>query len=91
MSRNGRPRRSVDPEQVKQLRREGLSWRQIAAQLGLGYGTVYRAAQERSKSDPKIVLRTRQDAMGEALGDGRADEEFHTESGCPRREQMPSH
>lgn len=67
MSRNGRPRRSVDAEQVKQLRREGLSWRQIAAQLRLGYGTVYRAAQERSKSDPKIVLCAGQDEMSEAL------------------------
>lgn len=41
--RMGRPRRNFDLEQVRHLRREGLSLRQIAAQLGLGYGTVRRA------------------------------------------------
>jgi transposase len=30
------------------LRSQGVSWRAIANQLGVGVGIVYRAAQERS-------------------------------------------
>jgi len=36
----GRPRRVVSLEDVRQLRSEGASIRQIAAKLGVGYGTV---------------------------------------------------
>ncbi len=65
-ARRGRPRRSIDLEQVKELRAQGLSCRQIARRMGLGYGTVWRAmrntrkreivALERSKNDPKIAV-----------------------------------
>ncbi len=66
-TRRGRPRRSIDLEQVSLLRAQGLSVRQIARLLGLGYGTVWRAmcsntrrreivALERSKNDPKIAV-----------------------------------
>jgi len=41
----GRPRSNVSPEQVQQLRAAGLSLRQIARQLRLGYGTVHRVTQ----------------------------------------------
>jgi DNA invertase Pin-like site-specific DNA recombinase len=44
----GRPRRQVDVEQVKRLRAQGHSWREIARQLRLGYGTVYEAVQPRT-------------------------------------------
>ena len=39
----GRPRRYAEPEQIGELRRQGLTFRQIARQTGLGYGTVRRA------------------------------------------------
>jgi DNA invertase Pin-like site-specific DNA recombinase len=39
----GRPRRFVPPEQIRELRRKGLSFRQIARKTGFGYGSVRRA------------------------------------------------
>ena len=36
----GRPRRIVDNVEIQRLRREGASVRQIAARVGIGYGTV---------------------------------------------------
>jgi DNA invertase Pin-like site-specific DNA recombinase len=48
INRGGRPRRQVDVEQVKRLRAQGHSWREIARQLRLGYGTVYEAVQPRT-------------------------------------------
>ena len=39
----GRPRRVFDRQQVIQLRGQGLSFRKIAASLGVGEGTVRRA------------------------------------------------
>ena len=40
----GRPRRIFDRGRVRQLREAGDSWRQIASALGVGVGTVRRAA-----------------------------------------------
>src|SRR5450432_283217 len=48
--RIGRPRQSVDSSLVLKLRVEGLSWRAISVRLGLGLGTVYRAASSHSES-----------------------------------------
>ncbi len=45
----GRPRRVVNHDQVIRLRSEGASLRQIAAKLGVGYGTV-RLSLARSAS-----------------------------------------
>ncbi len=69
--RRGRPRRHVDLERVAELRAQGMSCRQIAAQLGLGYGTVWRAMRntrkreivvlERSKNDPRIAVQAGMD------------------------------
>jgi hypothetical protein len=39
----GRPRRYIAPEHVRELRRQGLSFREIARSTGFGYGTVPRA------------------------------------------------
>jgi DNA invertase Pin-like site-specific DNA recombinase len=39
-TRLGRPRRSVNQEELSRLRSEGASLRQIAKELGVGYGTV---------------------------------------------------
>src|ERR1700691_195509 len=36
----GRPKSAVDPERILKLKTEGHSLRQIAAKLGVGYGTV---------------------------------------------------
>lgn len=55
VARSGRPRQLVDLGQVILLRAQGLSWRQIARRLGVGYGTVRRAWQKRAKSEPKLV------------------------------------
>jgi DNA invertase Pin-like site-specific DNA recombinase len=44
----GRPRTVVDATTVGRLRSEGVSWRAIANQLGVGVAIVYRAAQGRS-------------------------------------------
>jgi DNA invertase Pin-like site-specific DNA recombinase len=36
----GRPKNAVDREHILELKAQGLSLRQIAAKLGVGYGTV---------------------------------------------------
>ena len=46
----GRPQVIVDVARIAALRQQGRSWPQIAKQLGLGVGTVYRAHQELSKN-----------------------------------------
>ncbi len=43
--RLGRPRQSIDYSKLNQLRNQGLSWRAIADKLGVGVGTIFRAAQ----------------------------------------------
>ncbi len=48
--RLGSPPSPVDTDKVAELRAQGASWREIAARLGMGIGTVHRAAQGRSKS-----------------------------------------
>ncbi len=46
----GRPRRILDASKIAALRAQGLSWAKIAAQLGVGEGTVRRAAQQSGKN-----------------------------------------
>jgi len=43
--RLGRPRVTVDRDRIARLRAGGASWAQIARELGVGEGTVYRAAR----------------------------------------------
>jgi hypothetical protein len=38
--RFGRPRRAVNQDEMRRLRSEGASFRQIAENLGVGYGAV---------------------------------------------------
>jgi DNA invertase Pin-like site-specific DNA recombinase len=45
----GRPPKVLDPSKIAGLRSQGLGWRAIATQLGVGVGTLYRAAPGRSK------------------------------------------
>jgi DNA invertase Pin-like site-specific DNA recombinase len=43
----GRPRKVVNPMTVISLRAKGLSWRLIAARLGVSDRTIRRVVQER--------------------------------------------
>jgi DNA invertase Pin-like site-specific DNA recombinase len=46
----GRKRVSADLEQIAAMREHGRSWRVIASELGVGEGTVRRAALPRAKN-----------------------------------------
>jgi DNA invertase Pin-like site-specific DNA recombinase len=46
----GRPRVFIDRSKIASLRADGLSWAKIAEKLGVGEGTVYRAAQASAKT-----------------------------------------
>ncbi len=48
--RLGRPQLVVDASRIAALREQGLSWASVAAKLGVGEGTVRRAAQPSAKS-----------------------------------------
>lgn len=50
--RLGRPRVAVDSARIGHLRAQGLSWATIAAELGIGEGTVYRLAHASAKNRP---------------------------------------
>ena len=43
--RLGRPRKTVNVDQINSLRASGQSWRSIAVKMGLSVGTVYAAAR----------------------------------------------
>jgi DNA invertase Pin-like site-specific DNA recombinase len=51
----GRPRVYLDRHRIATLRAEGLSWAKIAERLGVGEGTVYRAAQASAKIPVKTA------------------------------------
>jgi hypothetical protein len=62
----GRPRVSVTPEQVRQLRSQGASWRQTAKALGIGTATAMRLVLSKDDgSHPNI--------HGDKLGPYRVD------------------
>jgi|SRR5579872_516210 len=46
----GRPKKVMDSSQITALRAQGLAWRAIANQLGVGLATLHRASVPRSKS-----------------------------------------
>jgi DNA invertase Pin-like site-specific DNA recombinase len=48
--RLGRPSKAVDAATVARLRGQGVTWRAIAEQVGVGVGTLYRLAAGRSKT-----------------------------------------
>jgi len=54
--RLGRPRRVLDGSKLASLRAEGLGWKKIAAQLGVGVGTAIRVAQEARQGVQKTSL-----------------------------------
>jgi DNA invertase Pin-like site-specific DNA recombinase len=50
----GRPRRVLDASRIAALRGQGLGWRAIAKQLGVGVGTLYHSAPGCSKIREKV-------------------------------------
>jgi DNA invertase Pin-like site-specific DNA recombinase len=50
--RLGRPRQYVDPDSIRELQASGLSLRQVAAQLNVGYGTVRARLQSSERKSP---------------------------------------
>jgi hypothetical protein len=45
----GRPKRIVDLGRIEALRAQGVGWKRIAAEMGVGVGTIYRIALGGSK------------------------------------------
>ena len=52
--RLGRPRVAVDSARIGHLRAQGLSWATIAAELGIGEGTVYRLTHASAKNRLRV-------------------------------------
>ena len=53
--RLGRPPSVLDASRVAALRSQGLGWKKIAAELGVGVGTLYRLAQCGSKTRETVI------------------------------------
>jgi DNA invertase Pin-like site-specific DNA recombinase len=54
----GRPRVTVDPYQVADLRHQGQSWKEISKKLTVSSGTARRALQTLAKKPPETKLRS---------------------------------
>jgi DNA invertase Pin-like site-specific DNA recombinase len=52
--RLGRPRCVVDGSRVASLRAQGMGWKKITGELGIGVGTLYRASQHGSKIRERV-------------------------------------
>jgi DNA invertase Pin-like site-specific DNA recombinase len=50
----GRPRRILDTKRIALMRAQGVGWKRIAADMGVGVGTIYRVAPEGSKTPEKV-------------------------------------
>jgi DNA invertase Pin-like site-specific DNA recombinase len=50
----GRPKKDVNATEVARLRSQGATWRAVAAELGVGVGTLYRMAAGRSKIQERV-------------------------------------
>jgi len=53
--RLGRPRSALDTSRVAALRSQGLGWKKIAAELGVGVGTLYRLPLGGSKIRERVI------------------------------------
>jgi DNA invertase Pin-like site-specific DNA recombinase len=51
----GRPRMIVDVRRIAALRAQGLGWKKIATELGIGVGTLYRLSLEGSKIQERVI------------------------------------
>ena len=54
--RLGRPKKILDTKRITTLRANGVGWKRIAAEMGVGVGTIYRVALDGSKSPQSVVL-----------------------------------
>jgi DNA invertase Pin-like site-specific DNA recombinase len=54
----GRPRVAVDGLRITELRAEGRGWKAIAAELGVGVGTILRAAEQSEFRVQKTSLKS---------------------------------
>jgi DNA invertase Pin-like site-specific DNA recombinase len=52
--RLGRPKRIADARGIAALRAQGVGWKRIAAEMGIGVGTLYRLAREGSKIQERV-------------------------------------
>jgi DNA invertase Pin-like site-specific DNA recombinase len=50
----GRPKKILHTKTIATLRAKGVGWKRIAAQMGVGAGTIYRVALEGSKIREKV-------------------------------------
>ena len=50
----GRPKKILDTKRIATLRAKGVGWKRIAAEMGVGVGTIYRVALEGSKIREKV-------------------------------------
>jgi DNA invertase Pin-like site-specific DNA recombinase len=53
--RLGRPRSVVDASRVAALRSQGLGWKKIAAEVGIGVGTLYRLPLGGSTTRERVI------------------------------------
>jgi DNA invertase Pin-like site-specific DNA recombinase len=53
--RLGRPRKILDTKRIATLRAKGVGWKRIAADLGVGVGTIYRVALDGSKIPERVI------------------------------------
>jgi DNA invertase Pin-like site-specific DNA recombinase len=52
--RLGRPKKILDTKRIAALRVKGVGWKRIAAEMGVGVGTIYRVALDGSKIQQKV-------------------------------------
>ena len=50
----GRPKKILDTRRIAVLRGQGVGWKRIAAEMGVGVGTIYRVALDGSKTPQKV-------------------------------------
>jgi DNA invertase Pin-like site-specific DNA recombinase len=50
----GRPKRILDTKRITALRAQGVGWKRIAADMGVGVGTFYQIALEGSKIRERV-------------------------------------
>ncbi len=48
--RLGRPRKILDTRKIADLRAQGIGWKRIAVELGVGVGTIYQSARDAEPS-----------------------------------------
>jgi DNA invertase Pin-like site-specific DNA recombinase len=50
----GRPKKILDTKRIAALRAKGVGWKRIAAEMGVGVGTIYRVVLDGSKTPQKV-------------------------------------